>query len=135
MSQEHAQDRELEMGVKFHPCVFQSLVHNPQALQGHRVFLQTVTFSYFNTGTAIPLLPVTPLLSLTVQFPLPSSRKKRGSLLPLHSLECCRNLQSRGSPSPKLSWGRWNRTSDIRSYINRGEVSCIPPPSGTAEEA
>lgn len=81
--------------VKSHLCAFLSLVLSRSSTtlrhcRGHRVLLQIVTFSYFNTGMAIPLLPVTLLLSLTVQFPLPSSTTKRGNLLPLHSLECCR---------------------------------------------
>lgn len=131
MSQEHIQDRELEMAVSatcFPVTCYEWVQHNPQALQGHRALTQLAIVSCLSTGTAIPLIPATPLIFLTAQFPLPSRRRKGQSLLPLSRLQCCRNCSQKACPPPShFSWSRW-RTGHLTTLglTLRGEWKPMP---------
>lgn len=132
MSQEHIQDRELEMAVSatcFPVTCYEWIQHNPQALQGHRALTQLAIVSCLSTGTAIPLIPATPLIFLTAQFPLPSCRRKGQSLSPLSRLQCCRNCSQKAClpPPSQFSWSRW-RTGHLTTLglTLRGEWKPMP---------
>lgn len=132
MSQEHIQDRELEMAVSatcFPVTCYEWIQHNPQALQGHRALTQLAIVSCLSTGTAIPLIPATPLIFLTAQFPLSFPPAGWQSLLPYPGCSVAETAAKRLAPPPPshFSWSRW-RTGHLTTLglTLRGEWKPMP---------
>lgn len=92
-------------------CVFQSLVMNGSSTTLRHCRStgpsQLGIVSCLNTGTAIPLIPATPLISLTAHFPLSSHRTQKERIKSLATIQAVvlQNLQPKSSPPYPISPG------------------------------